>query len=118
MNQVRLGRVRPKGSARTLAIAESGSVKNDDPIFFRSLVDEAARRKVLNHPCIAVQQHQRLALAVVEIVKTKTTNFQELPIGGLSRSAFFAASRFKSAESAKPTITIEALAAIRRVALT
>ena len=79
VNQVRLGRVRPKGSARTLAIAEAGSVKNDDPIFFRSLVDEAARRKVLNHACIAVQQHQRLALAVVEIVKTKTTNFQELP---------------------------------------
>jgi hypothetical protein len=45
----------------------------------RGEVKKAADGEVLNHASIAVQQHEGLSLATLDIVQSDTINFHELP---------------------------------------
>ena len=49
MEDVRLGFRRPYRTTRTIAVAKTRPVKNDDPISSGRSVDKAARREILDH---------------------------------------------------------------------
>jgi hypothetical protein len=75
------GFVRPDGPTRAVAVAKAWPIKNDDPVSSDRHLDKAARSRVLNHACVAMQQNQGLAFAVVDVVEATTSHFHELSDG-------------------------------------
>ena len=62
---------------RRITVPKARSVKNDDPILSRRLVDKAARGKILNHAAVAMQQNQWLALTALKVVEANAFYFDE-----------------------------------------
>ena len=67
----------PDGAAGSLAVAISRTVERDHPVFLRRHVDEAARLEILNHAAVTVQQDQRFAAALIEIVESNAIHYDE-----------------------------------------
>src|SRR5262249_50409034 len=79
MDQVGLRFGSPDRAAWTLAMAKAWTVENDDAISFRGHVDEAAGDEVLHRGAIAMQQHERFAIAKLHVVEPNTIHIEEFP---------------------------------------
>src|SRR5215203_7349090 len=77
-DQLRLRVRRPDRASRTLAVAVSWAVERDYSIRLGGCLYEPARREILNHAAVAVQEDQRLALSLLEIMQANSINLYEL----------------------------------------
>jgi hypothetical protein len=77
LNQFRLGARRPHDIARPIAMAESGTIKDNNPIIFGKETDQAAGFKILDHAPIAVEKNHRVACAAFDIMQSDAVDFQK-----------------------------------------
>ncbi len=68
-------------------MSETWPIEDDDAIALRGHVQQSAGNEVLDHAAIAMQHHQHLAFAPLEVVQLHTVDLDEGPWGGLSTSA-------------------------------
>ena len=61
LDQFGLGIGRPDDVARPVAVAEAGTVENDDPVVLGGEINQTAGFEILDHAAVAVQQNQRFA---------------------------------------------------------
>jgi hypothetical protein len=59
-NEFGLGVRRPNDVARAVAVAESGSVENNDPVILGSEINQTAGFEILDHAAVAVKENQRI----------------------------------------------------------
>ena len=76
-NQLGLGIGRPHHAARTFAVAETGTVENDNPVILGSEVDQTTGVEVLDHASVAVKKNHRSARTSFHIVKPDAIYFQK-----------------------------------------
>src|ERR1700728_43254 len=69
MEKLSLGFGGPDRATRATTVTEARPIENDDPISSGRAADESARRKILDHACIAMQKDQRLAFALLDEVE-------------------------------------------------
>ena len=69
VDEVRLRLWRPNGSAWARAVAKPRTIEGNDAMRLRRHLDETARREILNHAAIAVQQNERFTRAPIDVVK-------------------------------------------------
>src|SRR5690242_17177198 len=77
VEQLRLLRRRPDSAARTGAVPEARAVERDDPMSLGREVEDAADLPVLDHGAVAVEKHNRRAIAPLQIVEPNTVNLEK-----------------------------------------
>jgi hypothetical protein len=77
LNQFRLGARRPHNIARPLTMAESRTIKNDNPVIFGKEIYQAAGFKILDHAPVAVEKNHRGACATLNIMQSDAVNLQK-----------------------------------------
>jgi hypothetical protein len=77
LDEFGLGIRRPHHVARAVAVAESGTVENDDPVVLGSEINQTAGFEILDHAAVAVKKNQRLAGAPLNVVQPKAVDVEE-----------------------------------------
>src|ERR1700754_4232881 len=68
---------RPDDIPWSAAVAETGTVDDDDPVFLCGQIDQPAGFEILNHAAITMQKHQRFAGASFQVVQPDTVHIKE-----------------------------------------
>lgn len=71
------GILRAHDVARAVAVAESGTVENDDPVIPGREIDQTAGFEILDHAAVAVKKNQRLARAPLDVVQPNAVDVEE-----------------------------------------
>ena len=58
-------------------MAETGTIKNDNPVILGREIDQTAGFKVLDHAPIAVEQNHRVACAALDIMQPDAVDLQK-----------------------------------------
>ena len=79
MEDIGLGFRCPDRATWAVAVAKTGPVKDDDPVSLSRSFDKAARREILDHTRVTVQQNQRLAVTLFDVMEPEGPHINELP---------------------------------------
>src|SRR5436309_2698908 len=63
----------PSDLARAFAMAEAWAIEHDDAVCLGRKIDRSAQGHVIDHRAVAVQKHQRFAMATLDVVKANAT---------------------------------------------
>ena len=77
LDEFGLGNRRPHHVARAIAVAEAGTVENDDTVISGGQIDQTAGFKILDHAAIAVKKNQRFARAPLDVVEPNAVDVEE-----------------------------------------
>jgi hypothetical protein len=77
-DQLGLGIRRPNDVAGTTAVAETGTVDNNNSVVLGGQVDQPTGYEILDHAAVSVQKHQRLARASLHVVQADPVHLKKL----------------------------------------
>ena len=83
VQQVSLFVRRPNTSARALAVAEPGTVEDDDPVARLQDLRDATRVVVVSRDHVAVDENDGAALAAVAVMQSDAIHLHERALGGV-----------------------------------
>ena len=69
----------PDRATWAIAVTKTGPVKDDDPVSLGRSFDKAARREILDHTRVTMQQNQRLAVTLFDVMEPEGPHINELP---------------------------------------
>jgi hypothetical protein len=81
MEDVGLGFRCPDRATGAIAVTKTGPVKDDDPVSLGRSFDKAARREILDHTRVTMQQNQRLAVTLFDVMEPEAPHINKLPNG-------------------------------------
>ena len=78
-HQLRLRHRAEAQAPRPLAVAVARAIERDHAVALARFAHQAAQHEILDHAAQAVQQHQRRAVAFVEVVQAHAVDVDEAP---------------------------------------